>query len=207
MAVKIINGYISEEKAAEFYSYLDGYSLVSRNPNILNALGYPTSAIASQTNEETGVLHGVDHPTNKELGKLFVDIRQTAENFFGTEIDLCQANYQVLLPGAENPIHADAMHLDGSPIQADGPEEEIKWSGLLYLNTHGIDFLGGNLSFPGFNIEYCPVAGDLVLFQGDVEHRHAVSKILSGHRKNIVFFWSDKGNVSEENFFSVGYSK
>jgi hypothetical protein len=207
MAVRIIKSYISKEKSAQFYDYLDSYSLVSSNPNILNALGYPTSAIASQTDETTGALHGIDHPTNKELGRLFVDIKGTAEDFFETEIDLCQANYQVLLPGAENLLHADAMHLDGSPIQADGPEEEIKWSGLLYLNTYGVDFLGGKLSFPGFDIEYCPVAGDLVLFQGDVEHRHAVSKVISGHRKNIVFFWSDRGNISEENFFSAGYSK
>lgn len=207
MGVKIIKEYISKQKASEYISYLDTHAGPSGNPYILNAIGYPSSYVASLTSGMTGAIHGIEDEINKELGQLFVEIKKTGEEFFGTEIDLCQASYQILLPGGENPLHADAMNLDGSPIQEDGTEEELRWSGLLYLNTHGADFLGGILTFPGFEIEYHPSAGDLVLFQGDIEHRHAVSKVLTGDRKNIVFFWADKGNVSGGNFFSSGYAK
>ena len=202
MAINIIRGYITPEEAEAFCNYLDGYVRPSGNPKIMNALGYPSSLVASKTGYETGAIHGLDDPINKAIGKLFEDVKSEAESFFETEIDLCQASYQVLLPGGSNPLHADAMNLDGSPLQDDGTEEEIRWSGLIYLNTSGKDFLGGNLSFPEFDINYAPSIGDLVLFPGDAIHRHAVSTVESGERKNIVFFWADKGNVSDAKFFS-----
>lgn len=206
MSVKILKAYVSLEDCFEYINFLDQHSYESERPGIINALGYPTSLAASLTNEETGALHGNDDPVNKKLGKLYEQIKKTAEEFFGVEIDLCQSNYQLLLPGASNPLHADATKLDGSPIQPDGTPEELEWSGLLYLNTYGKDFEGGVISWPEFDIDYYPEAGDLVLFRGDVEHRHGVSEVLSGKRRNIVFFWANRGNVSDVNFFDVNYS-
>lgn len=206
MAVKIIENYVSREDCDRYSEFFDAHSYESSREFFRNALGYPTSKQASLTNAETGVIHGNKEPINLELGALYDRIKADAEEFFGVEIDLCQSNYQLLLPGASNPMHADSTKLDGTPIQPDGTPEELEWSGLLYLNDHGADFEGGTIEWPEFDILYYPKAGDLVLFRGDVEHRHGVSEVLSGERRNIVFFWANKGNVSDENFFDVNYA-
>lgn len=205
MAVKIIENYISREDCDRYSEFFDAHSYESSREFFRNALGYPSSLIASKTSAKTGVIHDNNEPVNFELGALYDDVKKKAEEFFGVKIDLCQSNYQLLLPGASNPLHADSTKLDGSPIQEDGTPEELEWSGLLYLNTHGEDFEGGMISWPEFDIDYLPKAGDLVLFKGDVEHRHGVSEVTSGERRNIVFFWANKGNVSDENFFDVNY--
>lgn len=201
MTVKIIENYISEKEAKEYYSYLDLHTRQGGKPEIINALGYSSSLEASKTSYETGAIHGKEDKVNKDIGGLFVRIKKTAEELFDQELDLHQASYQILLPGADNGLHADAVNLDGSPIQADGTPEELEWSGLLYLNDYGKDFTGGILNFPEFDLDFYPSTGCLVLFKGDLEHRHSVSTILSGERRNLVFFWSKRGNVSEKNFF------
>lgn len=205
MAVKIVENYISRQDCDRYSEFFDAHSYESSREFFRNALGYPTSKTASLTNAETGVIHGNQEPVNLELGALYDRIKKDAEDFFGVEIDLCQSNYQLLLPGASNPMHADSTKLDGTPIQPDGTPEELEWSGLLYLNDYNVDFEGGTIEWPEFDILYYPKAGDLVLFRGDVEHRHGVSEVISGERRNIVFFWANKGNVSDDNFFDVNY--
>lgn len=205
MAVKIIEAYATPEECLEYSEFLDAHSYENDRGHMFNALGYESSLAASRVNGETGVIEGNQDPMNKKLGQLFENIKLTAQEVLGQELDLCQANYQLLLTGAFNGLHADAMKLDGSPIHDDGTFDELEWSGLLYLNTYGEDFTGGTLYFPEFDLTYYPQVGDLVLFKGDVEHRHEVSKVLSGKRKNILFFWANKGNISDRNFFDVRY--
>lgn len=206
MAVKIIENYISDEDCRSYIEFLDRHSYQSHRPGIVNALGYESSLAASKVDGKTGVIPGKSDPANLELGELFTRVKLSAQEYFDRELDLCQSNYQHLTTGGSNPLHADATKLDGSPIQEDGSPEELEWSGLLYLNNYETDFTGGELYFPGFDFTYLPKAGDLVLFKGDVEHRHEVYEVSSGNRKNIVFFWAKKGNVSDINFFGVSYN-
>jgi hypothetical protein len=201
MPVLIVKNYISESDATRFCEFFDEHSRETERLGIINALGYNHSLEASTIDGSTGVILNNQQPVNFELGELFTKIKRKAENFFGIQLDLCQSNYQLMLPGSSNPLHADSMNLDGSPIQPDGTPEEIEWSGLLYLNTHGADFTGGEIHFPEFNLLVKPELGDLLLFKGDVEHRHGVSEILSGERKNVVFFWARQGNVSDGRIF------
>ena len=206
MAVKIIENYITPENCARYIEYFDAKSFPGQ-PNMVNALGYPSSLAASKINAETGVYPGVDDEINFELGALYDDIKKQIADHVGVPVDLCQSSYQVMLEGAFNGLHADAVKLDGTPIQPDGTPDELEFSGLLYLNNYGEDFEGGEVEWPEFNLLYKPKAGDLVLFHGDVEHRHEVKKVLSGQRKNIVFFWAREGNVSEGDFFNVEYEQ
>lgn len=205
MAVTIIENYVSKEECDSYMRFLDAHSYQSHRPGIINALGYPSSLAASKIDGTTGVIEGNQDSVNLELGSLFDKIKLSAQEVFNCELDLCQANYQHLVAGASNPLHADSTKLDGSPIQEDGSPEELEWSGLLYLNDYGVDFEGGEINFPQFDLNYYPKGGDLVLFRGDVEHRHQVFEVISGDRKNIVFFWANRGNVSDTNFFGVEY--
>lgn len=197
MAVKILEKYIPKEDCLRFREFLDQYVIDTPRHGIAGALGYPNSLEASRINRETGVIRDNIDPVNKEIGLMYEQIKKEAEDYFSQELDLCQSNYQLMTKGGKNPLHADTINLDGSPIQEDGTPEEIEWSGLLYLSNHGEEFEGGVLTFPEFDIAYYPRVGDLVLFKGDIEHRHDVSEIISGERRNIVFFWGRRGNVSD----------
>lgn len=201
MSVSITKNYISEAAAERFCKFLDSHSRTTQRPEIINALGYSDSLEASTVDETTGVILGNKEDTNFELGRLFREIKEKAQGIFHLELDLCQSNYQLMLPGGSNPMHADSVNLDGSPIQPDGTPEEIEWSGLLYLNSYGKDFTGGEIVFPEFGLNLKPELGDLVLFKGDITHRHGVNTVESGERKNIVFFWAKRGNVSSGRMF------
>jgi predicted 2-oxoglutarate/Fe(II)-dependent dioxygenase YbiX len=206
MILDIVENFISLEECKSYIEFLDPKCYLNERAGIYNALGYPSSLQASKISEETGALVGDASPVNKQLGGLFTEIKKEAEQLFGCELDLCNASYQSLPKGSSNSMHSDTTMLDGSPIAKDGTPEEVEWSGLLYLNTEGLDFKGGTLFFEEFDLEYFPKAGDLVLFKGDLEHRHEVREVLGGDRKNIVFFWAKKGNVSEDNRFDVDYN-
>lgn len=201
MSVSITKNYISEAAAERFCKFLDSHSRTTQRPEIINALGYSDSLEASTVDESTGVILGNNEEVNFELGLLFRQIKEKAQAFFRLDLDLCQSNYQLMLPGGSNPTHADSVNLDGSPIQPDGTPEEIEYSGLLYLNAYGKDFTGGEIVFPEFDLIIKPEVGDLVLFKGDIPHRHGVNVVESGERKNIVFFWAKKGNVSSGRMF------
>lgn len=196
MAVTILEGYISPEEVSEYVEFLDSYAEPTER-GIWNSLGYQSSLEASTVNGETGAKIGDPNLVNKKLGALFEDIKSKAEKIFGEKMDLCQSSYQMMPPGTSNPMHADRVNLDGTPIQPDGEEEELEWSGLLYLSNYGEEFTGGELEFPEFDLWYEPKAGDVVIFKGDLEHRHEVKEIKSGKRRNVVFFWARKGNVSD----------
>jgi len=197
MAVKIIENYISVEDCMRYRGFLDQFVAETSREGIAGALGYPTSLEASKVDATTGVISGNQDPINKELGALYERIKREAESYFSQELDLCQSNYQLMTKGGENPLHADTVNLDGTPIQDDGEPEEIEFSGLLYLSNYGEEFQGGRIDFPVFDLVYEPKMGGLLLFKGDIEHRHGVEMVHGGERRNIVFFWGKRGNVSD----------
>jgi predicted 2-oxoglutarate/Fe(II)-dependent dioxygenase YbiX len=197
MAVQIIEGFVAPEDCPKYYEYLEKFAYESGRPGITNALGYESSLQASQVGAATGAVMGQTHPLNTELGEIFERVNAAAEAHAGIELSLCQGSYQLLTEGAKNPLHADSVKLDGTPIQPDGEPEELEWSGLLYLNNYEEDFQGGELTFPLFDLRYLPKAGDLILFKGDLEHQHDVALVTGGKRRNIVFFWARRGNVSD----------
>lgn len=53
-------------------------------------------------------------------------------------------------------------------------------SGILYLNEN---FLGGEINFPEYDMQYAPKTGDLVMFESGIEH--SVSTITSGKRYTL----------------------
>jgi hypothetical protein len=194
MTIEIRREYLSKEDCVRYQNFLDPLTRPAIIDNIYNALGYPTSLEASKVNEVTGVIPGNSDEINLELGALYQKIKKDAEKHFGQELDLCQSNYQVLLEGGEN-----GLHVDQNPI-------ELEWSGLLYLNTQGEDFQGGELYFPLQDISYKPEAGTLILFQGNESYPHGVRKVTKGTRKNITFFWAKRGNVTDDSSY-YGYKK
>lgn len=201
----IIDNFISAEDARDLTNLLDPLLKDTPRPHMRGALGYETSAVASQVGYGIPAVDGFEGTPQESLVKKLEDVikltKKTLEDNFLVEMDLVNCTYQELSEGASNPMHSDSTKLDGSPWRDDGIEEELEFSALIYLNDYGIDFSGGEIEFPNQKVTIKPTCGQLVFFKGDVEHIHEVKPVLGGLRKNLVFFFARKGNVSSIHYF------
>lgn len=206
MNLVVIDKFIPDELSTEFCNFLDPLSKPSPRLGISGTLGYNTSAEASQVGLTRRAINGYENTEHEatvlKIEDMYLSVREAIEENFRIELDLINCNYQIMTEGAENPLHSDSTKLDGSPWRDDGVPEELEYSALLYLNNYDEDFQGGELYFPLQDILVKPEAGQLVFFKGDVQHIHEVRKVLGGSRKNFVFFFSKKGNISDKNFFN-----
>ena len=117
-------------------------------------------------------------------------IRNGIEGEFSSDISLVNCDYVLMPEGSSNDLHSDLVQLDGTPYD-DG--QDLEYSGLIYLNSHGQDFSGGEIEFPNQHIVIAPQAGMAVFFRGDLDHIHQVNTVKSGVRKNLVLFFDKSG--------------
>lgn len=92
-----------------------------------------------------------------------------------------------MMPGDSHALHADNETLDGEP-------NHTPWRthvALIYLNTCHIDFEGGQLCFPDFDLEISPVIGTLVTFPCSAAFKHSVSEIKKGSRYSLAMWFTD----------------
>lgn len=202
----VIENYLSEEDAKTLIELLDPMAQPSPRDGIYIALGWPNSAMAMKAGiTAPPILNLEPHQENdatRLLSTVLARVKKTFEEVFGVEeVGLTQANYQNMKIGGKNDLHSDTTDLEGNPLQPDGTPEEMEWSGLLYLNNHGEDFLGGTILFPKQDLEIIPKLGDMVLFPGDFDHIHEVPAVTSGERKNLVFFYGRPENIGSEKSF------
>lgn len=205
MAIQVLNDYISIDFARSLSSFLEPLLKDTPRAGMRSALGYETSSEAARVGYGYPAVSGYENtayePIVKNIEDLYKKVRTTLEDHFGVEMDLVNCVYQELTTGASNELHADRTRLDGTPWREDGVEEELEFSALLYMNTHGVDYEGGEIEFPLQNLVITPKTGQFVFFKGDLDHIHEVKTVLSGTRKNLVFFFSRKGNISDLNHF------
>lgn len=202
----IVDDFISADLSSLLCSFLDPLCKPTPRKSMLGVIGYATSAQAAAVGTTVRALEGYDgtehEDTVHKIEELYSAVKSTLEAHFQIEMDLINCNYQMLLEGAENPMHSDSTKLDGSPWRDDGVKEELEFSALLYLNDFDRDFTGGEIYFPKQDVLIQPKRGKLVFFRGDVEHIHEVRKVTYGSRKNFVLFFARKGNVSDQQFFN-----
>lgn len=198
----IIKNFISNEECSRVIDILDPSVEETPSHGIAVALSYENSKIA----REVGITRPVDPSATPEdehvLSAVFNKVRNKFDETFNHKTALTQGMYQIMVIGGKNDLHSDTTDLNGVPFEVDGKLEEMEWSGILYLNTCGIDFVGGELVFPNQKVVVIPEAGDLVLFPGNFEHVHSVSEVTDGVRKNLIFFYGrDEVVGSEVSFY------
>jgi hypothetical protein len=202
----VVDDFLDPDLVKELVEFLDPLLKDTPRQAMRGALGYETSAIASSIGRGTPAVVGFEgtpsEKTVRALESVYDRVRLSMEEYFGIEMDMVNCNYQELGEGGNNPLHSDSTKLDGTPWRDDGIEEELEFSALVYLNSVGTDFTGGEIEFPLQDILIEPKAGQLVYFRGDVDHIHEVKTVTSGLRKVLVFFFARKGNVSSVQFFS-----
>lgn len=98
--------------------------------------------------------------------------------------------------GDSMPLHADAekQTLDG------WEENHTPWRthvGLLYLNSAGVDFRGGELVLPEIGRTILPSSGLYVSFPSARKHQHQVTTIESGARLSFVVWFTRDASRGE----------
>ena len=206
MSVQIIENYVSIEKADLLVNGLKNKLLPEPRKGMSAALGQDNSFKASQVSEDSpATFLGDDEYENEAIlfaSKVVNDIRKEMEKHYGLELDLANMNFAKMEVGGSNPLHSDSTKLDGSPWRDDGVPEEIEYSALLYASDYETDFLGGEITFPQHELTIFPKKGMLVFFKGDEKHLHEVAPVTSGARHTLVLFYSKKGNISKDAFFT-----
>lgn len=92
-------------------------------------------------------------------------------------------------------------HLKTEEYQTYVPQSE--WAAVLYLNSSGTDYKGGNLRFTPcemipMGFEYVPQAREIVVFQG-MEFEHSVTKVYHGDRYTLpMWFTTDFKDIRPE---------
>ena len=88
--------------------------------------------------------------------------------------------------GLEQDVHGDKENADGTP-QNNIDLRHYDISTIVYIND---DFEGGEIYLPQHDISIKPKKGLLVCFPGDRHYLHGVSKITSGTRFTLPYWWA-----------------
>lgn len=92
-------------------------------------------------------------------------------------MDNMEPDGKVAMSGNDGSVSAD------SKIQTFYPYPIIDFTALIYLNDN---YSGGEICFPDQGIEIKPKAGSVIIWPA--AEKHAVNKILEGHRYTVVCF-------------------
>lgn len=128
----VISNFVSVEEAEKLTKFLDPRAKPSPNEGIDIALGFRSSLLASAAGITGEIIENFNSNDNEKieayelLTRVFNDVRSKFSEVFGVSTALTQSVYQVMNPGAYNPLHSDTTNLDGSPLQPDGTPEELE---------------------------------------------------------------------------------
>lgn len=126
------------------------------------------------------------------VGALLDDLRErivrTAADYFVERAPLALdfTNLTALGPGAFHPLHADYERQGADGTWGANHTPFRKYAAMLYLNTSGVDYVGGALCFPALDLRVQPQAGRLVVFSGGRAHVHETTPVVRGMRYAIA---------------------
>lgn len=96
-------------------------------------------------------------------------------------------NYVYWEPGKRMLPHYDNLGGDHSA--------PVMYGCVYYLNDN---FEGGELWYPNQDVEYTPVAGDMIIHPGSREYSHGVREVISGLRISAGSFITQKDQTDDE---------
>ncbi len=186
MTVQILNNFISQEQMSKVNALMMPIVKETPRANVFSALGWQSATEAAKIGfEEKPPMDTKDADLTNTLRECLSEMRK----FYGVyDLVLVNAFYTVMKAGSSVELHCDNCHLDGSPLDPSVEIEPNEWSAVLYLNTKGESFEGGEIYFPKEDFTYSPVAGDFLHFKTDVDHPHQVLEVTSGERACLVIF-------------------
>jgi len=128
-----------------------------------------------------------DPEISRVILKLVERLKVEVDNFFSVDAKPTSPAIVRWFPGQLQMPHADKELHEGENA---GKPNDFPWydiAGLFYLNE---DYEGGELYFPNQKIQFKPKQASAYFFPGDMNYIHGVTKIDSGIRYVIPFFWT-----------------
>lgn len=186
--VKIIEGFFSEEEAAELSAWMDSFPFDKLNPSAVKFWG------------KKQFHHNLEN--DPQWAPIFAPVKHITDQIDGRiqkALNLIEADQQwhawptafiKMFPGS-NPNENDAKtmemfyHMDNQAHMA----TLINWGTVMYLNN---DYEGGEIHYPVYDFKYKPVAGAMVLHSGFTVH--GVKKVTEGTRYCLTALISKVGN-------------
>jgi hypothetical protein len=128
---------------------------------------------------------------NPEIPKIIMEmverLKKEVDAFFSVDAHPTSPAMVRWLPGQLQMPHADKELHEGENRGKPNDFPYYDIAGLFYIND---DYEGGELYFPNQDIKFKPKAGAAYFFPGDMNYIHGVSKIESGIRYTVPFFWT-----------------
>jgi hypothetical protein len=110
--------------------------------------------------------------------------------------------YSRMLPLDQHELHADNERLvEGQWLPNHTPFRQ--YTALLYLDTCGVDFTGGEIAFPNHYLTLPPEAGMLIMFPSDRRYVHRVFPVESGVRRCVAVWFTDQAHLYEQKLTQV----
>jgi hypothetical protein len=135
-----------------------------------------------------------------ELGGVRERVREALRDFCAVADDELYLEYTLFAQmeiGDVHPAHADAEAPAGDGQWIPNHTSWRHSVGLLYLNTGGHHFTGGDLVFPTLGRRVTPQAGQLVGFPSGRQHWHEVTPITRGSRCSLAI-WTTRNTWYRE---------
>lgn len=124
-------------------------------------------------------------------------VTKVAKASFRTKLKNLSSKWDIIsyTSGGEFVLHHDSGYKDvatGKVVTLN----KRKLTGVLYFNTQGESFLGGDIEFPylrdtvtGKSLKISPVSGTLVVFPSNFSFSHVVHPVITGTRVCAVKFF------------------
>lgn len=198
MTVQIIDNFISDDDAKTIIEDLSPHLVPS------DRFGMAETRFKDYMGVLKSIFDGrpiLEDETSQRGMALFTEtinnVAKEINKFYDVDVVPINPMMALISKGGENRgLHCDAVQLDGSPWD-DGNTllDDLEFSALVYLNTCGVEYTGGEISFPNQDLKIAPKAGQLVFFRGDVDHPHGVAEVTSGERYTLILFYGRSDRV------------
>lgn len=199
MSIQVFNNYISDQQAQTIIDGLSPYLVKSERVGMSEAqYDDPAKALFN--------IYGgkpiIDNDESLEAATLFTEIvnnvAKEISEFYNVEAVAASSIFAEVSEGGKNGLHCDSVMLDGTPWDDNNESlDNLEFSALVYLNTSGVDYEGGQIEFPNQKITITPETGKMVFFRGDIDHPHEVFEVTAGKRYTLVLFYGRASEVKQ----------
>ena len=206
MELFLLDNFINSSQCEIISKYCRSKVTFGRVKHTFSCLGQSSALKASSISDGKSIYPYTGEPESDEairvISALLYTVNQNISELFNKETSLVQVCYNIMGPGSMSHLHSDSTDLDGNYGTTDGTPEIQEFSAVLYLNSWGEDYRGGEIVFPKQNLKIQPKSGQLIIFRGNEEYPHMIEEVESGMRESIPMFFGQKINISDRGITS-----
>lgn len=190
--IVLIHNFISDEDLKLINDFLDTHK---NDDEFMGGKDIRADQVQRENPAVYDLLNKYEEKIFQEAYKLFTEkydipIRRQAVN---------TTHFVKWVQGMTSGLHCDCEKPDGSPaLAADFFTYNV--SVLMYPND---SYVGGEITFPEYDLVVKPQAGDMILFPGNGGYKHTVEQVTSGTRYTMPSWYTyDIGTQTEKRDWS-----